>query len=796
MRSTFITCCAIVFVGSATWAAEPLASSGREAALATLKANRVWVDGLTIPAKDGGPQINLGLAENGEVANNATDETLRLIAQFPELERVGIYYGKYTKDGLSALASLPNLSRLQIYKSDVPADAFAVLPKLTRLTSLSLGEYPVTDEVIGYAGQIKGLRSFDHTQSSMTPAGFLKFLDGVESLEQLTLFGDHVDDVCLRRIGEMKNLKRFWTNSKTITSAGLVHLAGLTKMEDLYLSETKFGDDDARSLEGMKDLKSLGLNRTNITDVGMESLAGLTKLHDLGLDGTKITDNGMPALEAMTDLENLYVGMTDVTAKGLAVVPEKSRMLMMRAGKSELTARQFDEIHRLYPKTQLFDPAGYWTEDRIKAAMKELGKEWPAVEKAPRAPPAAMLPKLPGKAPVFAIITKVDTSAETFNFFLLFDEIVNTETVVEDDQGVVKKRTADRVMTSRYEEKTDRPLKGSVVSTGEGQIVPRHQAMKELPGKLVMLCDDFDGLHPIYRRMLAKDTWTVEIEKPNGLRVESALERLQSLEGEKGVAANLFAEIEAADKTGILAALETDPARAGAQYRTFVEDVKQRIDWLNHTDRRQSPPSIGELSLVMLAPLDPRLPRDPSVDLEVAYRAIHQSVKSVLGEPPPRAELLRELLKAWMKVRLAGTREYPWMARQYGLQELAPELVAVVLDARNDATLRYQHLWPLADLAGEAELELLVSLLDCADVVDRGPGVLPGVATGDESPQQWRDVVLGILVKRSDENVEGYGFKYPNKGLMLTNPGIDFVFPDDETRKKALAKWKALPKSR
>jgi len=383
MRSTFITCCAIFFVGFTTWAADPPTASGRETALATLKASRVSVDGLAIPAKDGGPQINLGLAENGEVANNATDETLRLIAQFPELERVGIYYGKYTKDGLSALASLPNLSRLQIYKSDVLSDAFAVLPKLTRLTSLSLGEYPVTDEVIGYAGQIKGLKSFDHTQSSMTPAGFLKFLDGVESLEQLTLFGDYVDDVCLKRIGQMKNLKRFWTNSKAITAAGWVHLAGLTKMEDLYLSETNFGDDDVPSLKGMTSLKSLGLSKTNITDVGIESLAGLTKLHDLGLDSTKVTDKGMEALEEMTELENLSVGMTDVTAKGLALVPEKNRMQMMRAGKNELTAEQFDEIRQLYPKTQIFDPSGYWTEDRIKAAMKELGKEWPAVEKAP-----------------------------------------------------------------------------------------------------------------------------------------------------------------------------------------------------------------------------------------------------------------------------------------------------------------------------------------------------------------------------------------------------------------------------
>ena len=119
-----------------------------------------------------------------------------------------------------------------------------------------------------------------------------------------------------------------------------------------------------------------------------------------------------------------------------------------------------------------------------------------------------------------AIDTKVDKTAETFNFFLLFDEIVNTETVVEDEKGIIKKRTADRMLTSLYEKKTDRPLKDGIVSTGEGKTIPLKQAMEQLPGKLVIICDDFEGLHPNYRKMLAKDTWIIEIEKPKGLRKE------------------------------------------------------------------------------------------------------------------------------------------------------------------------------------------------------------------------------------------------------------------------------------
>ena len=160
-----------------------------------------------------------------------------------------------------------------------------------------------------------------------------------------------------------------------------MHLAGLTKREDLFLSETNFGDDDTRFLECMKNLKSLGLNKTKITDAGMPSLAGLTNLHDLGLDGTRITDEGMAALKGMTELDNLYVGMTDVTIKGLALVPRKERMQMMRVGKVGMTAKQLDEMLEIYPKTQIFDPSGYWNPQRVKAAMKELGKDVPGWKK-------------------------------------------------------------------------------------------------------------------------------------------------------------------------------------------------------------------------------------------------------------------------------------------------------------------------------------------------------------------------------------------------------------------------------
>ena len=67
--------------------------------------------------------INLGTGLDGGEANNATDENLRLIAQLPEVERVMVYKGKFTADGLALLTALPKLRYLQMYSTDVPAAA-------------------------------------------------------------------------------------------------------------------------------------------------------------------------------------------------------------------------------------------------------------------------------------------------------------------------------------------------------------------------------------------------------------------------------------------------------------------------------------------------------------------------------------------------------------------------------------------------------------------------------------------------------------------------------------------------
>ncbi len=82
----------------------------------------------------------------------------------------------------------------------------------------------------------------------------------------------------------------------------------------------------------------------------------------------------MVHIKGLTQLSNLYVSETEVTAKGLALVPRKDRMVMMRVGKAALSAKQLDEMMKMYP-AQIFDPSGYWKPERIRGAIKELAKD-------------------------------------------------------------------------------------------------------------------------------------------------------------------------------------------------------------------------------------------------------------------------------------------------------------------------------------------------------------------------------------------------------------------------------------
>ncbi len=202
--------------------------------------------------------------------------------------------------------------------------------------------------------------------------------------------------------------------------------------------------------------------------------------------------------------------------------PEWTRVTLASIGDAVITTDTEGRVTFLNPVAQSLTG---WTQDEaagvsVETVFKIVHPETRIIVESPavRALREGVNVGLTNRTLLIAKDGKVDEKAGTFNYFLLYDEVVNTEKIITDGSGKMVKKTSDSVMTSRNEEKADRPLMGVIISTGDGQIMPMKQALKEFSGKLVIFCDDFDGLHPTYRKMLAKDTWIIEIEKPGGLR--------------------------------------------------------------------------------------------------------------------------------------------------------------------------------------------------------------------------------------------------------------------------------------
>lgn len=364
-----------LLLASSGMAENAVDQAARDAVVAKLIKNDVSVLGLDSKKENGGPQIALGTGPDGSKNNSASDENLALIAQLPELERIAVYYGRFSADGLAKLAALPKLRSISFLSPTVEPTVFAGLAKSKSLEEIRFVQFNVSNEMLGYLKELPGLKSFEATQMAgklLSVSTVSNFLATHEDLRQFLLTSDGIDDDCLKQLGRMKNMERLMLTSRMVTPAGWFELAGLKKMRFLDLRGTNFDDVSASALEGMRELHYLHLDQTRITDAGMASLAGLKKLVNLSLGETKVTDTGMVHLKELTALENSDFSRTAVTAKGLAFVPKKEKMLMMRVGSDRLSPQQFKEFRQMFPMTQMFDPSGYWTDDRIKAAMKEL----------------------------------------------------------------------------------------------------------------------------------------------------------------------------------------------------------------------------------------------------------------------------------------------------------------------------------------------------------------------------------------------------------------------------------------
>jgi uncharacterized membrane protein len=85
----------------------------------------------------------------------------------------------------------------------------------------------------------------------------------------------------------------------------------------LKLTNLPINDIDIKIVADLKNIKKLNLENTLITDNGMSFVKQLSQLEQLNLYGTNISDEGLMELASLKNLSVLYLWKTKVTLKGI-----------------------------------------------------------------------------------------------------------------------------------------------------------------------------------------------------------------------------------------------------------------------------------------------------------------------------------------------------------------------------------------------------------------------------------------------------------------------------------------------
>ena len=118
--------------------------------------------------------------------------------------------------------------------------------------------------------------------------------------------------------GETQWEIQFQLQGRNLKDNGLADVAKLGNVVELNLRDTKITSAGLMHIKGLSKLTRLHLERTNVGDEGIANLAGLVRLEYLNLYGTKISDKSLDHLVGLKKLRQLYVWQTEVTDAGIA----------------------------------------------------------------------------------------------------------------------------------------------------------------------------------------------------------------------------------------------------------------------------------------------------------------------------------------------------------------------------------------------------------------------------------------------------------------------------------------------
>jgi Leucine-rich repeat (LRR) protein len=332
--------------------------------------------------------------------NGVTDEAIRALAAFPELERLSLSKSGITDDqlanlplrnlkhldlsdtqltdeGVAKLASLDKLESLEMVRTNVTGPGFEALTALKRLQAVDLDETPVTDDGVACLARLPKLAVLDLNKTAVSDVA-LEHLRHNENLVSLGLYGTRVTDSGLASLAGVKKLAALRLDKTRVSDTGIEAVAHVPHMLELSLDGTRVTDASTTIIARWTDLRLLDLSRTAISEVGIKRLRGLKGLRYLWLRGTKASDASLQALAEMEQLEMLDLGDTLITDAGLSYLKPLSALERLNLSGTRVSGSRLEPLKAL-PNLTSVDVTG--TEITAVDLIRALPQTHPNAQK-------------------------------------------------------------------------------------------------------------------------------------------------------------------------------------------------------------------------------------------------------------------------------------------------------------------------------------------------------------------------------------------------------------------------------
>jgi Leucine-rich repeat (LRR) protein len=280
-----------------------------------------------------------------------TDDGLKHVAGMKKLRDLAVSGSSQVGDaGLEHLRGLTNLVSLALYNTKVTGATFEVLAGMANLQTLHLSDTPTTDDGLKHLAALNGLESLNLARTKITDAGMVH-LRGLTELRVLGLGNnEQLTDRAMEPLREMTKMTSLDLGHTSVTDAGLVHLKNMTQLESLTLEGTSVADNGLEHLTATPGLLWLSLQNTQISDAGLEYLSHMKKLDGLVLSSTKVTSSGLKHLAGLKSLTSLNLAFTQVTDVGLEHLGSLSNLEILSLVGTEVTSDGVKRLRDALPK--------------------------------------------------------------------------------------------------------------------------------------------------------------------------------------------------------------------------------------------------------------------------------------------------------------------------------------------------------------------------------------------------------------------------------------------------------------